>query len=216
MRQTDDSFSKRSALLAPKLIKALQGRKFRACYCANAAEAAEKALSLISPGSTVSWGGSVTLKEAGLIDRVYQGDYAVIDRDQAKDMEERFDLMRKSLLCDVYLTSVNAVSEDGILVNVDNVGNRTAAITFGPKSVIAVVGMNKVCKTADDAVARARTYAAPVNAARLPLQKIPCALTGSCADCRTDECICSVVVQTRMCRPAGRVMVILVGEPLGY
>lgn len=216
MQQTDDSFSKRSALLAPKLIKALESRKFRAFYCADAKEAAEKALSLIPAGSTVSWGGSVTLRETGLIDRVCQAGLTVIDRDQAKNTEERFDLMRKALLCDVYLTSVNAISEDGILVNVDSMGNRTAAITFGPKSVIALVGMNKVCKTADDAEVRARTYAAPVNAARLSLEKTPCAVTGSCADCRTDECICSTIVKTRMCKIAGRITVILVGEPLGY
>ena len=216
MQQTDGSFSRRCALLAPKLIKALESRKFRAYYCADAAEAVEKALSLIPSGSTVSWGGSVTLKETGLIDRVYQGGYTIIDRDQAKNTEERFDLMRKALLCDVYLTSVNAISEDGILVNVDNVGNRTAAITFGPKNVIAVVGMNKVCKTADDAEIRARTYAAPVNAARLALEKTPCAVTGSCANCKSDECICSTIVKTRMCKIAGRVTVILVGEPLGY
>lgn len=216
MQQTNDSFSKRSALLASKLIKALESRKFRACYCADAAEAAEKALSLIPPGSTVSWGGSATLRETGLIDRVSQAGYPVIDRDQAKNPEERLGLMRRALLCDVYLTSVNAISEDGILVNVDNLGNRTAAITFGPKSVIAVVGMNKVCRTAEDAEVRARTYAAPVNAARLSLTKTPCALTGSCADCRTEECICCTIVKTRMCKVPGRITVILVGEPLGY
>lgn len=216
MTKADGSFAKRSALLAPKLMKALESRKFQAYYCADAAQAVEKAISLIPPGSTVSWGGSVTLRETGLIGRVYQEGYPVIDRDRAENAEERFELMRKALLCDVYLTGVNAVSEDGILVNVDNVGNRTAAITFGPKSVIAVVGMNKVCRTAEDAEIRARTYAAPINAARLSLEKTPCAATGSCADCRTDECICSTIVKTRMCKIAGRIKVILVGEPLGY
>lgn len=216
MQQTDDSFAKRSARLAPKLIKALESRKFRAFYCPDAARAADRALSLIPPGATVSWGGSVTLRQTGLLDRVLRGGYTVIDRDRAKDPEERFDLMRRALLCDVYLTSVNAVSEDGILVNVDNLGNRTAAITFGPKSVIALVGMNKVCRTAEDAEIRARTYAAPINAARLSLEKTPCAAAGSCADCRSDECICSTIVKTRMCKTAGRITVILVGEPLGY
>lgn len=216
MANTDDSFSKRSALLAPKLIKALESRKFEAYYCKNAQEAADKALSLIPAGSTVSWGGSVTLRQIGLLDHVNSGGYGVIDRDRANSPEERIELMRKALLSDVYLTSVNAVSEDGILVNVDNLGNRVAALTFGPKSVIVVAGMNKVCKTADDAEVRARTYAAPVNAARLSLKETPCAVTGSCADCKTDECICSTVVKTRMCKIAGRIKVILVGEPLGY
>ncbi|MGV2794686.1 lactate utilization protein, partial [Clostridium perfringens] len=158
--------------------------------------------------SSVSWGGSVTLEEIGLLNRVRQGSYIITDRDKAQTMEERYDLMRQSLLCDTYLTSFNAVSEDGILVNIDSAGNRTAAITFGPKSVVAVVGMNKVCKTADDAVIRARTYAAPINAYRCscsssPLlhspQKTPCLINGACGDCKTDDCICSYIVQTRMC-----------------
>jgi hypothetical protein len=148
--------------------------------------------------------------------KLSQGEYTVIDRDQAENIEERFDLMRKALLCDVFLTSVNAISEDGILVNVDGVGNRTAAVTFGPKSVIAVVGMNKVCKTVDGAEARARTYAAPLNAARLLLEKTPCAATGSCGDCKSDECMCATIIKTRMCKIPGRITVILVGEPLGY
>ena len=214
--ERDESFSRRSALLAPKLIRALEGRRFRAFYCADAASAAEKAVSLIPPGAVVSWGGSVTLEQIGLLDRVRRGGYAVIDRDRAKDAQERIERMRQALLCDVFLTSFNALSEDGILVNVDNRGNRTAAIAFGPKSVIAVVGMNKVCRTAADAEIRARTYAAPLNAARLGLEKTPCAVTGSCADCRAEECICATVVRTRMCTPAGRITVILVGEPLGY
>ncbi|MDR1452123.1 MAG: lactate utilization protein [Helicobacteraceae bacterium] len=216
MQQVDNSFSKRCTLLAPKLIKALESRKFQAYYCVNAKEAAEKALSLIPSGSTVSWGGSITLKEIGLIDLVYQKGYTVFDRDQAKNIDERFDLMRKALLSDVYLTSINSISEDGILINIDSVGNRTAAITFGPKSVIAIVGMNKVCKTADDAEVRARNYTAPLNAVRLLLEKTPCTSNGSCADCKTDECICSTIVKTRMCKIAGRIKVILVGEYLGY
>jgi len=151
-----------------------------------------------------------------LIDRVYQEGYTVIDRDQAKNAEERVALMRKALLCDVYLTSVNAISEDGVLVNVDSVGNRTAAIAFGPRRVIMIAGMNKVCKTVEDAEIRARTYAAPVNAVRLSLKKTPCTLIGACGNCATDECICSVIVKTRICRAAGRITVILVGESLGY
>jgi len=216
IRQTDDSLSKRNALLAPRIIRALKGRKFQAYYCADAEEAAEKAISLIPPGSTVSWGGSVTLRETGLINRVYQKGFTVIDRDQAKNTKERIDLMRQALLCDVYLSSVNAISEDGVLVNVDNVGNRVAAITFGPRRVILIVGMNKVCKTVKDAEVRARTYAAPVNAMRSSLKNTPCSLIGACEDCMEDACICCTIVKMRMCKVAERIIVILVGEPLGY
>lgn len=114
--------------------------------------------------------------------------------------------MRQALTCDTYLTSFNALSEDGILVNVDGVGNRVAAIAFGPKHIIAIVGMNKVCKTVDDAINRARTYAAPLNVQRCNLnlhfqlvKTTPCSLTGSCRDCTADECICSMIVETRRC-----------------
>ena len=225
MQGKEHSIKARNRLLASKVIKNLQSRKFEAYYCDNAIEAVEKVLSFIPERSSVSWGGSVTLEEIGLLNRVRQGNYMITDRDKAKTMEERYDLMRQSLLCDTYLTSFNAVSEDGILVNIDSVGNRTAAITFGPKSVIAIVGMNKVCKTAEDAVIRARTYAAPINVYRCSCssspflhspQKTPCLINGACGDCKTDDCICSYIVQTRMCRTAGRIKVILVGESLGF
>ncbi len=225
MQGKEHSIKARNRLLASKVIKNLQSRKFAAYYCDNAIEAVEKALSFIPERSSVSWGGSVTLEEIGLLNRVRQGSYIITDRDKAQTMEERYDLMRQSLLCDTYLTSFNAVSEDGILVNIDSVGNRTAAITFGPKSVIAIVGMNKICKTAEDAVIRARTYAAPINVYRCSCssspflhspQKTPCLINGACGDCKTDDCICSYIVQTRMCRTAGRIKVILVGESLGF
>ncbi len=196
MQGKEHSIKARNRLLASKVIKNLQSRKFAAYYCDNAIEAVEKALSFIPERSSVSWGGSVTLEEIVLLNRVRQGSYIITDRDKAKTMEERYDLMRQSLLCDTYLTSFNAVSEDGILVNIDSVGNRTAAITFGPKSVIAIVGMNKVCKTAEDAVIRARTYAAPINVYRCSCssspflhspQKTPCLINGACGDCKTDD-----------------------------
>lgn len=211
-----DSFAKRSGFLAPKLIRALQSRNFEAFYCRTASEAASKALSLIPEGSTVSWGGSETIREIGLLDRVRRGNYKVLDRDEAASPEERLERMRQALLCDVFLTSFNAVSEDGVLVDVDSLGNRAAAVTFGPRSVIAVVGMNKVCRTPEDAERRARTYAAPINAARLSLKGTPCTVTGTCENCRTRECICSYIVKTRMSKIPGRIKVILVGEPLGF
>lgn len=222
MQEKELAIKARNQLLAEKVIRNLQSRQFGAYYCENSEEAVQKALSLIPVNSTVSWGGSVTLSETGLIDRIKQKHYTVIDRDAAATSEERFQMMRRSLLCDTYLTSFNAVSEDGILVNVDSAGNRVAAIAFGPLNVIAVVGMNKVCKTADDAVVRARTYAAPINVQRCainlhfaPVENTPCVKNGSCADCRADDCMCSHIVQTRMCKIPGRIQVILVGESLG-
>lgn len=212
-----DCFKKRSALLAPRLIKNLEERQFEACYCATTGEAVEKVLSLITEESTVSWGGSMTLRETGLLDALYKkSEISLIDRDTGANQEERRELMRQALLCDYYLTSVNAISEDGILVNVDNLGNRVAALTFGPRYVIVIAGMNKVCKSMDDALTRARTYAAPVNAQRVSLTKTPCAKTGACHDCKSEECICSTIALTRFCKTPGRVKIVLVGEILGF
>lgn len=208
---------KRFALLAKKLTKALESRNFEAYYCETREGAVQQALSLMQEGTSVSWGGSVSLNEAGLLDAVRQGNYTLVDRDVESDPQKRYELMRQALLCDTYLTSVNAITEDGLLVNVDSTGNRVAAMTFGPNSVIAVVGMNKVCRDLDDAVSRARNHAAPINALRLSLDlNTPCAKTGSCANCKVDDCICSYIVVTRRSKVKGRIKVILVGENLGY
>ncbi|MDR1249415.1 MAG: lactate utilization protein [Treponema sp.] len=219
MREKEEAIQKQFELSAAHIVKNLQSRKFEAYYCGTGEEAAEKALSLIPEKASVSWGGSVTIYETGLVERLYKTDRAVIDRDRAKTNEERTDLMRRALLCDVFLTSANAISEDGVLVHIDGLGNRVAAVAFGPKSVIVIVGMNKVCKTIGDARNRARNYAAPVNALRIfkdPPGKTPCSITGICADCKSDDCICSSIVETRMCKPPGRIKIILVGESLGF
>ena len=115
--------------------------------------------------------------------------------------------------------SSNAITEDGQLVNIDGLGNRLAALLYGPKSVIVIAGMNKVAKTLDDAIQRARTVAAPVNMQRIALlmdRKTPCVSTGSCADCKSPDSICSQIVITRLCAPQGRIKVILVNESLGF
>lgn len=214
--------TKRNQLLAPRLIKQLEKRQMAAYYCETAEEARQQALALIDKTDTISWGGSMTLNEIGLIDTLYQEGYQVIDRDKATTPEERFDLMRQALLCDTYLTSFNAIAEDGQLVNVDSVGNRTAAIAFGPKSVVAIISLNKLCKTVDEAVSRARNYAAPLNALRCAsdphlkgLAKTPCLNSGSCGDCKAEGCVCSQIVITRMSKVPQRLKVILVGADLG-
>jgi L-lactate utilization protein LutB len=203
-------------LQAAQVIKNLESRHFEAYFCKNREEAAAKALSLIPSGSVVSWGGSVTVQEIGLIDKVYEAGFKVIDRDKAKSPEERAELMRQALLCDTFLAGVNAIAEEGILVNIDGVGNRVAATIFGPKSVILVAGINKVRKTLEDARSRARTYAAPANAQRVGAKNTPCALTGTCGNCKSADSICTFIVETRLCKPAKRIKVILVGENLGF
>jgi hypothetical protein len=201
--------------LGPRVVRAFKERFFDAWYFDEPSEALDKILSLIPAGHVVSWGGSLTLGELGVTERVALEGYKVIDRDKAADRQERFELMRQALLCDTYLTGCNAISEDGQLVNIDGFGNRVAAMTFGPRQVIVIAGMNKVVKTLDDALARARTIAAPSNTQRFPDSKTPCNETGSCADCKSPDSVCSFFVTTRLCKPAGRIKVILVGQDLG-
>ena len=149
----------RNELLGKTLVENLEKRHFEAYYCPTAAEALEKAVSLIPEKSSVSWGGSTTIREMGLTKALHEGDYEVIDRDLGKNPAEIAELHRKGLLVDYYLTSTNAISEDGIMVNIDGTGNRVAAICFGPKNVIVICGMNKVAKDVDAAGKRIRGYA---------------------------------------------------------
>lgn len=196
------------------LVKNLQSRHFDAYYCKTKADALAKALELIPQGASVGWGGAMSCQQIGLMDAVRSGDYRAIDRDKAASMEERNQISRNCLDADVFLTGANALSLDGQMVNIDGSGNRVAAIIYGPKTVLVVAGMNKVADTLDEAIRRARTVAAPANQQRF-LRNTPCTVTGICADCKSEDCICNQIVITRNCRPTGRIKFILVGEDLG-
>lgn len=198
----------------PKVAEAMKKRHFEAYYVSTAAEAAEKVLSLIPETDVVSWGGAMTVDQLGIKEALAQRGNPVIDRMTGKDEAERTALMRQALSCDTFLMSANAISADGQLVNIDGNGNRVAALCFGPKSVIVVAGMNKVMPTPEAALSRARNVAAPANEQRF-MGKVPCAVTGQCADCVSPECICANIVITRVSRPAGKIKVVLVGEDLG-
>lgn len=204
-------YEKRGALL----VKNLKSRHFDAYYCANKEAALEKALELIPEGVSVGWGGAQSAEDIGLLEAVRKGPYRAIDRDTAKDPAERVKLMKQALLADVFICGANALSLDGQMVNIDGNGNRVAAIVYGPDSVIVIAGMNKVVATLEDAVRRARTVAAPMNKQRFALDT-PCEVTGACADCRSESCICNQLLITRNSKPAGRIKVILVGEELGF
>ena len=201
--------------LGPKVVKALESRFFEAWYFSETGEAVDKVFSLIPKTDTVSWGGSLTTQGLGLQKMAVEKGYKVIDRDKAQSPEERMELQRKALLCDTFLTGTNAITEDGQLVNIDGAGNRVAAMSFGPKQVIVVAGMNKVCQTIMDAANRARTIAGPANMQRFPNLKSPCSETGACADCLSPDSICTFIVRTRMCKPKGRIKLILIGKDLG-
>ena len=204
----------RYSKLGPKVVKALKARSFDAYYFDDEAEAVEKLFSLIPKEHVVSWGGSKTLADLGVQERLVKDGYSVLDRDKASSPQERGEIMRSALLCDTFLSSTNALSEDGQLVNIDGNGNRVAAMIYGPKQVIVVTGMNKVAKTYEDAVVRARTIAAPLNTQRFPNLKTPCNETGTCADCQSPDTICSFIVTTRFSK-VGRIKVILIGKDLG-
>jgi hypothetical protein len=222
MQEKESSIAKQFELAAASLIKNLQNRNFEAYYCPTKEEAVKKALELMPEDASVSWGGSVSVVESGLLEKVKKSKLAWLDRDEAKDLDERLDRMRRAFFCDFYLSSVNAISEDGIFVNIDGMGNRVAAISFGPRNVILLVGMNKLCKTLAGARERARGFAAPTNAQRVfktpegASPRTPCTATGLCADCKSPDCICSYIVETRMCKIPGRIKIILVGEALGF
>ena len=200
---------------AETLIKNLNKRGMEGYYVDNGKEAVEKALSLTTPGSSVSWGGSMTITDIGLIDALKAGDYTVLDRTVPKTDEEKRELFGKVNMCDYYLMSTNAITMDGELLNIDGTGNRVASLIFGPANVVIVAGMNKVVDNVDTALDRARNTAAPMNTIRLD-RSTPCTKTGRCMDCMSPECICNQFVVTRGCRPVGRIKVILVGEELGY
>ena len=202
-------------LSGPKTAEALNKRHFEAYYCSTAAEAVEKVLELTPKTDVVSWGGAMTVDELGIKQRMAQEGYTLLDRDTAQTPEEKQAIMRQALTCGTFLMSSNAISKDGQLVNIDGNANRVAALCFGPESVLVIAGMNKVMGDLDSAIARARQVAAPANAQRFDI-KTPCAVTGSCGDCTSPDCICCQVVITRACRPAGRIKVILVGEDLGF
>ena len=187
----------------PQVAEALRRRHFEAHYVSTAQEALELALTLIPKDRTVSWGGTATAAQIGLMDRLHQGDYQLIDRDTGKTPEEKQALMRQALTCGTFIMSSNAISADGQLVNIDGNANRVAALCFGPESVLVIAGMNKVMGDLDSAIARARQVAAPANAQRFDI-KTPCAVTGSCGDCTSPDCICCQMVITRACRPAGQ------------
>lgn len=201
--------------LASSMIKKMKKRGFEAYYCPDSAAAVKKALSLMTEGSTVTWGGSMTIAETGLLAALDAKQYHIIDRDQCTSPEEKKECYRKAFFADYYLMSANAVTAEGELVNVDGNGNRVAALAYGPDYVIVLVGMNKVEPDVPSAIARIHAKAAPPNALRLNL-KTPCALTGVCADCLSPDCICSHTVITRRSRTKGRIKVLLIGESLGY
>ena len=205
----------RNEKAAGKVIKNLARRNIEAFYCPTSREAVDKLLEMIPQGSSVTWGGSMSIRDIGIPAALADaGKYEVYDRDKAPDRAAATEIYLKAFSCDYYLSSANAITEDGVIVNIDGTGNRVAAITFGPRNVIFVIGINKLTQNVDAALARARSLAAPVNTARFDIQT-PCKLDGVCHNCLSDDCICNYIHYLRH-SPKGKHKVILVGESIGY
>lgn len=199
----------------PAVAENLKKRHFDAYYCSTREEGVAKVLELIGIEDVVSWGGTLTVDELGIKQLLAERGQKVLDRDTAADMVERMAIMRAGLTCDTFLTGTNAITQDGELFNIDGNGNRVAAMCFGPKSVVIVAGMNKVVKDMDAAYAQVRNYTAPAVVQRFPNAKTPCNFNGLCADCKGPDSCCCYMVETRLCRPAGKIKVVLIGEDLG-
>lgn len=208
----NENIRKRNELLAQKVIKGLQSRNMSGYYAENREAALQLALSLIPEGSTVTMGGGVSVHEIGLVDALKKGSYQFIDRDA---MEDKRAAALAAYDADFFLASSNAVTEDGVLVNIDGNSNRVSAIAHGPKKVLMIVGMNKVCSDVDGAMKRARNVAATTNAQRFGLST-PCAKTGACMDCKSPDTICCQFLITRFSRHTDRIHVILVNDSLGF
>lgn len=200
---------------AKTLIKNLEKRGMDGFYFETKEACLSFILNMLPAGSSISWGGSESVKEIGLMDALTTGDYRLIDRFAATTPEESKKLYAESVMSDYFFMSTNAVTLDGELVNVDGRGNRVACLIHGPEYVIVVAGINKLVATVEEGMHRARNFAAPPNAKRLNRQT-PCFETGRCSDCLSNDCMCCHTVITRKSMTKGRIKVCLVGEVLGY
>jgi len=207
-----EMIKKRNALLAQKVIQGLSSRNMTGYYAETKEEALKIALDLIPKESSIAMGGAMSAHEIGLVEAVMTDEYRFIDRDATEDKRAA---MLAAYDADFFLSSVNAMTEDGVLVNIDGNANRVSAIAQGPKKVLFIVGMNKVCDDIDGAMKRARNVAAPVNAQRFGLST-PCTKTGSCMNCKSPDTICCQFLITRFSRHQDRIHVILVNEDLGF
>lgn len=211
----EDYQQARTHAAAHTLSKKLTRRNFQPVICQTLAEAKELAVQAIDPTKTVGFGGSVTVEASGLIDALYERGQTVIDRERTVTPEERHQVMRQALTVDYFLTGINGIAETGELVNVDNVGNRVAALTFGPEKVLAFVSMKKVYGSLETTLAMVRKQTAPLNSWRLNLQDTPCVKTGNCGDCLKPECICNTIAITRRSQVKDRIVIYLILEDIG-
>jgi len=202
-----------------ELKETLEGNNFEVFLAKDAAEAKSLVLERILPAAgakSISWGGSMTYLATGLYEalKAMPGLEVLDTFDKSLAPEQSYELRRKSLLVDLFITGTNAVTEDGLLVNLDMIGNRACAINFGPKQVVLLIGRNKIVEDLDEAIRRVKDYAAPANAMRLD-KKTPCVKTSYCEDCKSPDRICNVWTITEKSYPKGRIKVVLINQDVG-
>lgn len=215
----NESVAEYGRIKLEKVRKALESNRFEAYVAESAEEAGNIVRDTIVPalkGGLVSWGGSVTLAECGVKKSFFESpDWEVINvEEKGISDDERLQRRRQALLSDLYFLGANAVTEDGVLVNLDMIGNRVAALTFGPSKIVVLVGRNKISSDLYSAMERVKEYASPANCMRLNM-KTPCIKSASCLDCSTDDRICNSWVITEKAFPPGRTAVVLINEDLG-
>ena len=210
-----DNRQKAFAKACDGIIANLKKRNMEGYFYEDSASCVRAILDMIPDGSRISWGGSASVQESGMMDALKNGNYELIDRSLAKTPEEQREIYGRTVMSDYYFMSTNAITYEGELVNIDGNGNRVACLIHGPRHVIIIAGMNKITTTLEGAFERARTMACPPNAVRLD-KKTPCAATGKCGDCLSPDCFCNQIVVTRRSGHTGRIKVFLVAEDLGF
>lgn len=199
-----------------RTIEALKKNNMNGYYAKNRDEVIELIKDIVSEGSKVAVGGSETLSELGILEHLRSGRYDFLDRyKEGLTREEVTNIFKQSFLADAYLSSCNAITENGELYNVDGNGNRVAAMLYGPDKVIVICGINKIVKDVDEAIKRNREISAPMNAKRLN-KKTPCAKVGYCMNCNSPERICNEYTLIKKQRSSERMYVIFLNENLGY
>lgn len=202
-------------VLIQNVIKKLESRDMEGYYFDSANSAAEYVKKLVIPSSSVAFGGSETLKETGILNLLKNESYTVYDRADAHTPQEARQMYANHTLSDYYFMSSNAITYDGILVNIDGTGNRTACLIHGPQNVIVVAGVNKLINTLDAAIDKVKNIAAPPNAVRLN-RNTPCKDFGRCTECLSEDCMCCNIVITRKSYIKGRIKVLLINDSFGY
>lgn len=203
------------SVAVPGIIMNLKKRNIEAFYYENSKAMVEDILAKIPAGSSVTWGGSESVVECGLMDAIKNGSYTLLDRAVAKTPEEKREFYSKAVMADVFLMSTNAITYNGELINIDGNGNRLACLMQGPKEVFIIVGMNKFVSSIEEGIHRIENIAAPANVQRLH-KDTPCYTLGRCAHCFSQNSICSHTVITRRSSHPGRIKLFMVPENLGY